>query len=216
MMGTRRVTCDSGHCSRGRAGATHSMRASAQVTAPGAIISMIVAASTRPNRQNRSTCSRISVPLVGGCRFSLRCLYVGNCLWKADCAGGSLRHTTTRRGAPAVVSCIQQRPAPYVSGQIGLRHKASTTARGASGRNLYQGVVQTMALHVAHDMSYRSRTKKRSPTNDAQAPELTAQQQSWPLLPRAAALSLSRLSLNYTPDQPRQKPPPREGHGRED
>src|SRR6516165_9823029 len=158
MMGTRRVTCDSGHCSRGRAGATHSMRASAQVTAPGAIISMIVAASTRPNRQNRSRCSRISVPLVGGCRFSLRCLYVGNCLWKADCAGGSLRHTTTRRGAPAVVSCIQQRPAPYVSGQIGLRHKASTTARGASGRNLYQGVVQTMALHVAHHMSYTNST----------------------------------------------------------
>src|SRR5215813_6708699 len=40
------------------------MRASAQVTAPGAITSMIVAVSTRPNRQNRITCSRISVPLV--------------------------------------------------------------------------------------------------------------------------------------------------------
>jgi len=42
----------------------HSMRASAQVTAPGAITSMIVAVSTRPNRQNKSTCSRMSVPLV--------------------------------------------------------------------------------------------------------------------------------------------------------
>src|SRR5262249_39066858 len=31
---------------------------------PGAITSMIVAVSTRPNRQNRSTCSRMSVPLV--------------------------------------------------------------------------------------------------------------------------------------------------------
>src|SRR5262249_11981143 len=41
-----------------------SMRDSAQVTAPGAIASMIVAVSTRPNRQNRSTCSRMSVPLV--------------------------------------------------------------------------------------------------------------------------------------------------------
>jgi len=44
------------------AGAAHSMKASAQVTAPGAITSMIVAVSTRPNRQNRSTCSR-KVPL---------------------------------------------------------------------------------------------------------------------------------------------------------
>src|SRR5262249_57905604 len=32
----------------------HSMRDSAQVTAPGAVTSMIVAVSTRPNRQNRS------------------------------------------------------------------------------------------------------------------------------------------------------------------
>src|SRR5262249_26369856 len=47
-------------------------------------------------------------------------------------------------------------PRPYVSDQIGLRHKASTTARGASGRNPYQGRLQTTALHVAHDMSYRS------------------------------------------------------------
>jgi hypothetical protein len=42
----------------------HSMRDSAQVTAPGAVTSMIVAVSTRPNRQNRSPCSRMSVPLV--------------------------------------------------------------------------------------------------------------------------------------------------------
>ena len=40
----------------------HSMRARAQVTAPCAATSMIVAVSTRPNRQNRSTCSRMSVP----------------------------------------------------------------------------------------------------------------------------------------------------------
>jgi len=38
-----------------------SMRDSAQVTSSGAINSMIAAMSTRPNRQNRSTCSRISV-----------------------------------------------------------------------------------------------------------------------------------------------------------
>jgi len=49
---------------RGSGGTAHSMRASAQVTAPGAIASKIVAASTKPNRQNKSTCSRISVPLV--------------------------------------------------------------------------------------------------------------------------------------------------------
>src|SRR5262249_51800755 len=73
----------------------------------------------------------------------------------ADCAGGSLRDTTTRRGALGA-SCIQQRPPPFVSGEIGLRHKASITPRGASGRNLYQGVLQTMALHIAHHMSYRS------------------------------------------------------------
>src|SRR5262245_4952229 len=41
-----------------------SMRDSAQVTSSGAINSMIAAMSTRPNRQNRSTCSRISVRLV--------------------------------------------------------------------------------------------------------------------------------------------------------
>src|SRR5262249_16495151 len=90
------------------------------------------------------------------------------------------------------------------------------TAHGASDHNPYQGVLQTTALHAAHDMTYRSCTKKGSPTNDALAPELTAQQQSWPLLPRAAALSPSRLSLNHVPDQPRQNPPPREGHGPED
>jgi hypothetical protein len=33
----------------------HSMRDSAQVTAPGAIIRMIAAMSSRPNKQNRST-----------------------------------------------------------------------------------------------------------------------------------------------------------------
>src|SRR5215469_6842722 len=67
---------------------------------------------------------------------------------------------TTRRGA-LVASCIaalcirQRDPAPHASGQIRLRHKASIAARGASDRNLYQGVLQTTALHVAHDMSYR-------------------------------------------------------------
>jgi hypothetical protein len=46
------------------AGAAQSIRASAQVTAPGAATNMIVAVSTRPNRQNRSTCSRMSVASV--------------------------------------------------------------------------------------------------------------------------------------------------------
>jgi len=46
------------------AGAAHSMRASAQVTAPGAVTSMIVAVSTRLNRQDRSTCSCMLTPLV--------------------------------------------------------------------------------------------------------------------------------------------------------
>src|SRR5215813_2660379 len=45
-------------------GAAHSMRASAQVTAFGAATIMIVAVSTRPSRQNRSTRSGMSVPLV--------------------------------------------------------------------------------------------------------------------------------------------------------
>jgi hypothetical protein len=43
---------------------THSMRASAQVTAPGAATNKIVPVSTRPNRQNRSVCSRMSLRLV--------------------------------------------------------------------------------------------------------------------------------------------------------
>src|SRR5262249_45546809 len=38
----------------------HSMRDSAQVTSPGAINSMIAAMSTRPNRQNRSTCGKVA------------------------------------------------------------------------------------------------------------------------------------------------------------
>src|SRR5215469_3826805 len=38
------------------------MRVSAQVTAPGAVTNRIVTVSTRPNRQNRSTRSRMSVP----------------------------------------------------------------------------------------------------------------------------------------------------------
>jgi hypothetical protein len=41
-----------------------SMRDSAQVTSPGALNSMIAAMSTRPTRQNRSTCSRMSVPIA--------------------------------------------------------------------------------------------------------------------------------------------------------
>jgi hypothetical protein len=42
----------------------HSMRDSAQVTAPGAIISMITAVSTRPNKQKRTTCSRMPLPIA--------------------------------------------------------------------------------------------------------------------------------------------------------
>jgi hypothetical protein len=42
-----------------RAGKYHPMKENAQVTAPGAITSMIAAVSTRPNKPNRSTCSRI-------------------------------------------------------------------------------------------------------------------------------------------------------------
>ena len=41
-----------------------SMRDSAQVTSPGASNSMIAAMSTRPTRQNRSTWSRMSVPIA--------------------------------------------------------------------------------------------------------------------------------------------------------
>src|SRR5262245_45222018 len=68
-----------------------------------------------------------------------------------------LRHTTTRRGALAAPYIQQRRPVPHVSAQInGLRHKASITAHGASDHNPYQGVLQTTALHAAHDMSYRS------------------------------------------------------------
>src|SRR5215470_19788808 len=68
-----------------------------------------------------------------------------------------LRHTTTRRGALAASYIQQRRPVPHVSGQInGLRHKASITARGASDHNPYQVVLQTMALHADHHMSYRS------------------------------------------------------------
>src|SRR5262249_37733861 len=45
-------------------GSAHSTRDNAQVTAAGAVTSMIVAVSTRPNKQNRSTCSRMSPPIA--------------------------------------------------------------------------------------------------------------------------------------------------------
>src|SRR6516165_9178057 len=45
-------------------GSAHSTRDSAQVTASAAVTGMIVAVSTRPNRQNRSTCSRMSAPIA--------------------------------------------------------------------------------------------------------------------------------------------------------
>src|SRR5215469_13841727 len=44
---------------RARAGGVHSTRASAQVTAAGSVTSRIEAMSTRPNRQHRSTRSRM-------------------------------------------------------------------------------------------------------------------------------------------------------------
>jgi hypothetical protein len=59
------------------AGTAHSMRASAQVTAPGAVTSRVVAMSTRPNRQNRSTCSRMSVPSQQKQKLS-RCHVLGS------------------------------------------------------------------------------------------------------------------------------------------
>jgi hypothetical protein len=67
----------------------------------------------------------------------------------------ALRHTYYSSGCS---SCFMysKAPRPLLRAKIGLRHKASITARGASDRNLYQGVVPTMALHVAHDMSCRS------------------------------------------------------------
>jgi hypothetical protein len=43
---------------------SHSMKDSAQVTAPGAIISMITAVSTRPNKQKRTTCSCMPLPIA--------------------------------------------------------------------------------------------------------------------------------------------------------
>jgi hypothetical protein len=65
-MGRTSSRCSAAHRLRGpaRRGCNHSMRDSAQVTAPGAIISMITAVSSRPNKQNRSTCSRISLSIA--------------------------------------------------------------------------------------------------------------------------------------------------------
>ena len=79
----------------------------------------------------------------------------GSWLPQMRCVEAHYATVAARRGALGA-SCGQQRPAHYANGQIALHHKASTTARGESGRNLYQGVVQAMALHVAHDTSYRS------------------------------------------------------------
>jgi len=99
-----------------------------------------IAVQSRPSNRHVPTWYRVSV--------SLKIVVLG--------------HTTTNPGALAAscitAVCIRQRhPALHVSDQInGLHHKASITARGASDHNLYQGVLQTMALPVAHHMSYRS------------------------------------------------------------
>src|SRR5262249_5937360 len=81
------------------AGAAHSMRASAQVMAPGAVTSMIVAVSTRPNRQNRNRCSRMSVNQPSG-EFGLR-MY-------CSILSGSLA-VLTRKGGECNQSCQQYR-----------------------------------------------------------------------------------------------------------
>src|SRR6516165_12757849 len=82
------------------------MMASAQVTAPGAVTSMIVAMRTRPNRQNRSTCSRMSVPLFRF-QFGLR----------MDCCilNGSLRFVTRELEGECNQSCQQYRSDNSVS-----------------------------------------------------------------------------------------------------
>src|SRR5262249_29607640 len=86
--------------------------------------------------------------------------------WVAFCKHGWSKRDVTQEisghySSGCSSSCFMYSTAPSppharTSGQIGLRHKASTTARGASGCNLYQGVLQAVALHVAHHMSYRS------------------------------------------------------------
>src|SRR5215831_7101300 len=75
------------------------MRASAQVMAPGAVTSMIVAVSTRPNRQNRNRCSRMSVNQPSG-EFGLR-MY-------CSILSGSLG-VLTRKGGECNQSCQQYR-----------------------------------------------------------------------------------------------------------
>jgi hypothetical protein len=52
-----------------------------------------------------------------------------------------------------------------VSAQIGLRHKASIAARGASGRHLYQGVLQTLrSPHVLSLVNQKAVTDQRCPS----------------------------------------------------
>jgi len=65
------------------------MRASAQVTAPGAITSMIVA--------NRSTCSRMSVPLV-----QIQILGLVNRFSRRDRLGGAAHAIIVRMAATAL------------------------------------------------------------------------------------------------------------------
>jgi hypothetical protein len=60
-----------------RTGKYHPIKDSAQVTDPGAIISTIAAVSSRPIKQNRSTCSRMPMPIAACAGLSCEPVHTG-------------------------------------------------------------------------------------------------------------------------------------------
>jgi hypothetical protein len=62
-----------------RTGKYHPIKDSAQVTDPGAIISTIAAVSSRPNKQNRSTCSRMPMPIAACAGLSCEPVHTSPC-----------------------------------------------------------------------------------------------------------------------------------------
>jgi hypothetical protein len=117
------------------------MRASAQVTAPGATASIITAVSTRPNRQNRSTCSRMSVPLVQKQKLGVVMAATARTVPKTKCTPSWLRchlfpswqtKSLGRRGLPSfgefglrMHCCILNGSPRFVTRELGGEYNQS-------------------------------------------------------------------------------------------
>ena len=134
-----------------------SMRDSAQVTSSGAINSMIAAMSTRPNRQNRSTCSRISVSIAltppPPCEpVHMRCAPMRRT--RAHCARSlTKRASCSRRGRPTRTR-RDERIAARLSRAHRLVVRASAIIFRARAGAVDLGRIEKLALRFAANAAH--------------------------------------------------------------